>query len=595
LAYGKKKEDKDSERRMVSLGQSTNSFDLASLRLLCIDATNRFAKSIWPDSLLDPLPSYKEIDAAMLATQSTFKGTLNAVWTEKCRLNAKSAVLEQRKRGLNKLFGKFKHISSVGEKPLDDGTRRLLNLPEEWSRKLSDEDVTALKTISEGMNFSGVVELFLKVRNGACTSLPALHLEALKAMLSMVEERYGCPEWTAVVSTVQLHLDYRCMPGGRPAQEALLTRLSDSVRFVIGSKAETTTAFLVSGVKAHGNALAFRASVIPDTLKHLAKKEACFTSLVLEISPTSTTVKGVLTHQPKPYALTEATHVLGDDFGYCNTSAQAVVRLDQPLDPAFFEAAAAWTKGEAKAYLQSHIHSGEAVESCLHDGQDFMARINVHAGRIDRLRSEIDCIYNRIHRIKFEVCRILDLPVGTLLDLDMATGNDRRLAGLLGKVKMLLEQVGRLKALRRGLYRTIAGIKKAWFGWLGNRKVELARRYHAAVIREDLSLVAKEKLRPGYLGRTFNRMMNNGAKGQYLRAASQKMKWSGIPEAKVPSYYTSSTDVRHGVVDVKQRCSQDRFVAMIDGREMQADLHAALTIALYPLLRPKTQELALVV
>jgi hypothetical protein len=48
-------------------------------------------------------------------------------------------------------------------------------------------------------------------------------------------------------------------------------------------------------------------------------------------------------------------------------------------------------------------------------------------------------------------------------------------------------------------------------------------------------------------------------------------------------------------VDVKQRCSQDVFVARFDGRKMQADLHAALTIALYPLLRPKTEELALVV
>ena len=47
-----------------------------------------------------------------------------------------------------------------------------------------------------------------------------------------------------------------------------------------------------------------------------------------------------------------------------------------------------------------------------------------------------------------------------------------------------------------------------------------------------------------------------------------------------------ATDVRHAVVDKRQRKTQDRFVARVDGRVMQADLHAALTIALYALLRP---------
>ena len=130
------------------------------------------------------------------------------------------------------------------------------------------------------------------------------------------------------------------------------------------------------------------------------------------------------------------------------------------------------------------------------------------------------------------------------------------------------------------------GIKRSWFGWLANQKAKLARDHHAAVVREDLTLVAKEKERPGYFGRTFNKMTNNGAKGQYLRIASAKLRWFGIPEVTVPSYYTSCTDVRHAVVDKRQRKTQDRFVARVDGRVMQADLHAALTIALYALLRP---------
>jgi transposase len=121
---------------------------------------------------------------------------------------------------------------------------------------------------------------------------------------------------------------------------------------------------------------------------------------------------------------------------------------------------------------------------------------------------------------------------------------------------------------------------------LANRKVALAAKHKAVLIREHLTIMAKEKAKPGYFGRTFNKMMNNGSKGQHVRASSAKLKWSGIPEVTVPSYYTSSTDIRFGVVDKAQRKTQDRFKASTDGREMQADIHAACTIGLYALLRP---------
>jgi transposase len=165
--------------------------------------------------------------------------------------------------------------------------------------------------------------------------------------------------------------------------------------------------------------------------------------------------------------------------------------------------------------------------------------------------------------------------------------NDRRLSHLLSKLSMLMKQVTHLKHLRRKLYRTVDGIKKSWFGWLSNRKAETARYYHAVVVREDLTILAKEKGSSDYKGRTFNKMLNNGAKGQYLRLASQKLRWFGIPEMVVPSYYTSCTDITCGVVDKKQRRTQDRFVGQ-NGVSQQADIHAALTLALYPLLRPKS-------
>jgi len=66
------------------------------------------------------------------------------------------------------------------------------------------------------------------------------------------------------------------------------------------------------------------------------------------------------------------------------------------------------------------------------------------------------------------------------------------------------------------------------------------------------------------------------------------LKWWGVPEVVVPSYYTSTTDVRHAVVDARQR-SGELFKARADGWRMHADLHAGLTLALWPLLRPRMQ------
>ena len=117
--------------------------------------------------------------------------------------------------------------------------------------------------------------------------------------------------------------------------------------------------------------------------------------------------------------------------------------------------------------------------------------------------------------------------------------------------------------------------------------------HKAAYVRENLTLLAAEKSSSDYKGRTFNRMLNNGSKGQFLRRMSSKLKWFGVPEVVIPSFYTSSTDVRFSVVDKKQR-KGEVFTASTDGRKMDADLHAGLTIALWPLLRPNAsvQQLA---
>jgi hypothetical protein len=230
VAYGKG-QGKGSEKRMVDLGRAVSSHDLAKLRDLVIGACGTMAGSVWPVSVLDGLPSGKDLDAAMLKTQSGFRGTLNSVWAEKARLIAKSAVQEQVRRARGNLFGRLKHLSTVGDVPLPDGTPRLVNFPEEWSTRLTPEDVEPMQSLADSLGFDGALDLFSKLRQGdRPSSFSPLQADALRAMLGLVEERFVCPVWDADEGVVQLHLDFRCISGGRGAMDALLGHLTETAK-----------------------------------------------------------------------------------------------------------------------------------------------------------------------------------------------------------------------------------------------------------------------------------------------------------------------------------------------------------------------------
>ena len=156
------------------------------------------------------------------------------------------------------------------------------------------------------------------------------------------------------------------------------------------------------------------------------------------------------------------------------------------------------------------------------------------------------------------------------------------------RFRKILGKVRGLKEKRRALYRRADGVKRSWFGHIANIETEMAARHRAAVISEDLTVEAVDRDSPQYKGRAMNRLINDGAKGRYARAADGKAAWAGVPTLRVHSAYTSSTDVRTGVVDGTQRRG-DVFTARADGAVAHADLNAALTIGLWPFLTERTK------
>ena len=238
--------------------------------------------------------------------------------------------------------------------------------------------------------------------------------------------------------------------------------------------------------------------------------------------------------------------------------------------------------------MESHVHPlDNLIERIRFSGKRFLALIARHATQIDRLRSEMSQVYNRLGRLKGVLSGYLGLskeePIPEQIEL-----SERWLAGLHNRFFVLLKQIGKLKSRMGELYRKIAGIKRTWFGYIANREVELAQKYKAAIVREDLDVVAIEKESPDYKGRAFNRMLNAGSQGHYRRIASDKLTWQGVPERVVPSWYTSSCCVRHGLVDRKMRQGSVFKCPRCD-EVRDADENASDTLGSYLVLRDKDE------
>jgi hypothetical protein len=147
------------------------------------------------------------------------------------------------------------------------------------------------------------------------------------------------------------------------------------------------------------------------------------------------------------------------------------------------------------------------------------------------------------------ICPEENLPEGMIF-------KDQFVQTLYEKYFPLLAHIKKLMSARFRSYDRIKGMKKAWSGFLYNREVALAKHFKAALVREGLTTQAKEKDSTYYKNRTFNMMINNVAKGQYIRRALDKLKRDGLPELLVASYYTSTTRTVHSQINDATRSGE---------------------------------------
>lgn len=580
MAYGRGKTRREHLRLIVEIGRVDlcaqpyqAPHPLSVLRAQALPLSDVMAQALWPVDPLVPYPVGKDVDRVLLGEQS--RSELNSVWAESRRMVVASALAEQAKRRARHLFGLLRHAASNTPVGLAIAVGRV-----------------ELARVSAVLDATSNTDLFEVAR--------ALGSPVVSALVERACAKFPCPSWSSPRASVVVTLDRRSMPrGSKLGYVKALSVMTQALR--AGHRWSTTLS--MSGPVPHGAKVALPVVLSPAAFRRALRgvdvAAAEVSAITVAIGERYAVVRAVLA-QVKPVEPEHVQYVVARDFGYRNTAALAVVDLGQEYLVADARKAASLVVGlnvesakvASKKWLEDHVapENAQVVEAQVWSGAGFMKRLSEIAGQIDVLRSEIDLIYNRIGHLKATVNRALGVGKDALVSTEVV-GLDSTVQRAHTRLFRLLDLVGRLKAKRLALYAQADGVKRSWLGFVSNQEALLAARYGAAVVVEDLDIVAPEKESPEYKGRAFNKMINAGCKGRYGRMASGKLAWMGVPQIAVPSFYTSSTDVRHGVVDKGQRRG-DVFTSRVDQTVMHADVQAAAVIGLWPFLvskpKPKT-------
>ena len=585
MAYGKNKSRKDWLKRALPLGMGDLSTAkrtiVFTLRASVLSLMREMARTCFIREPLETPLNSKSLDARLLAVQKACE-SLNSVWREQARMRVKPALEESCSRYLKRLAGCLRFVDQeISSQDCNvTQTRRYYHIPETVQDVVTEAEIADLKGRAEAV---GAIEVFRDVIiHDKTDGLSANQIAILKDIHARAKARHKCPDFGAQDDfALQLHIDPRMLPTGeKPEAMALI----EGVSFLLEDETNRCyRRFLdISGEKPRGPRIRIPLVLSKEIARRLKKARLDWASLILEVSATHIGAR-LVAGQPVPVKPEKTFAIIGRDFGYANTVALSVAVSTSPVEvPTGILQDEG--KAAAEAFFRSHVlpRDVQFVERVRFEGRRFLARVNHLSERIDGYKSRIDKAYNELDKLKAGIAAILGLKDGDRIVPEMK----RSEAG--SSVRVFFHTLGEitdLKAARRRLYRKIVAVKKAWFGMLSNTEVELARKHNAILVREDLTVVALEKEKPGYKGRTFNKMLNNGSKGQYQRRAADKLQWNGIPEVAIPSWYTSRACFRHSIIVEKRHRTGERIFLPCCNCYDNADEHAADTLACFLFLR----------
>ena len=602
MAYGNGNSRRNWLRRAIPLGIGTLSAAQRKQFFMLRTAVLRVMRDMVSQTFSrEPLGEYvggQELDEKLLAVQkSEASRVINSVWREQARMRVKPALDACYGRYYQRLSGSLFYVDQkIPEKEQrEEGPQRIfINIPESVQNTITLEEIAGLKAIAEsGKSVTVFRNLIL---NGDTQGLSEAQITVLRFIHERTQAKHRPPEFGVRENfTLQLHLDARMLSS---QQKLAAADIQGGISYLLEDRDNRQYHhFLdISGVAPRSPRLRVPVVLARKAAKRVADTGKEGAALILEISESTIGARLVVAKPPtEPEAQPGMVRAfVGRDFGYVNTGSFSVAVAGHDVDIAAMQAELSELKDKVavQAHVESHALPEDVriVERVRYSGRAFLKSLSEVAARIDAYRSRIDKTYPLLEAVKAEIVSGLKRETGDLITPEMKSGplGDRvrefcRIYGLIQD----------LKKERRKLYRQIAALKKNWFGFLANAELDLARKHNAAIVREDLTVEAIEKDDPEYKGRTFNKMINNGSKGQYQRRASQTFRWNGVPEVVIPSWYTSRSCLPHStIIEKKHRQGESLFLPCC-GVKDHADEHAADTIACYPFLVAKAGGIGL--
>lgn len=589
MAYGKGKARKDWSRRAVPLGigaiSAARRARFIELRDAVLALMRRMVEDAFvPEPLAEPYAS-DALDARLCAMQNAATG-LNAVWREQARVRVKPALEQAQKRYFRRLAGCLRFCDAPMPAKGDEvPLRRFLHVPKGIEASVTDADFAGLKALAEA---GEAVETFRRVIvENHFAGLSDAQVAVLRAIHARLHDGYRRPDFGERNDfTLQLTLDARMLPS---TQKHAALELREGAAAVLSDRKNRRYRHFIDLAATLPRAPRLR---LPVTIeKRLANRideaRPDYAAITVELSEHTIGARLVVGKPAESLDASAVTCVIGRDFGYANTVSLAVMQSEAPvdLDALKTQWADIESKMDARAHLETHRlpETVRCIERLRFSGQAFLKRLAHLSDKIDGYRSRIDRDYATLAQLKSAIAEQLSLEPGTRITPEMKHSAAAELVRAFFQIKGRIDDA---KRARRAVYRRMGDIKRHWFGFLSNVEVTLAKRYHAAIAREALTVEAIERDAPEYKGRAFNKMINHGARGQYARRAADKFAWHGVPECEVPSPYTSRACLRHSAIVAKTARNGEtiRFACCGNATD-HADEHAGETIGGYPFLR----------
>jgi len=326
--------------------------------------------------------------------------------------------------------------------------------------------------MTEELGFKATIDLVAKVAvDGDDSGLDQETTLVLRSVHAGCQERYKKPVFGADPRyTCQIQLDYLVIRGEDDPAKRLDIAAKDLVANILvdGDNKKFRTFLEISNPLPQGKAIRLPITMSSGVLQKL-DKNTTLGSMIVEIGQETVQVRTVATKEPPAIRdINSFDHFVSRDYGYKNTVTLAVLRRDREIDPEELARLLDMDKTEALKYLEGHSHPMDnIVERVRFSGQAFLASINDKCQKIEGLSSQISLGYNKLERLKANICGYLELETESRFPDDLLPKiKDPLVKRLYQKFYRLLNHIWSLKGQRLRIYAKIKGIKKTWFGFL---------------------------------------------------------------------------------------------------------------------------------